>query len=238
MTFKARVLTLFPEMFPGSLGHSIAGNALDKKLWSLQTLNIRDFANNKHKTVDDSPFGGGAGMVIKPDVIDNALCSLGLNSDDSGLDDSRGFGKIIYLSPRGKRFDQAMAKEIKKDGEVTLICGRYEGVDQRVIEKWNMLELSVGDYVLSGGEPAAQIVLDATIRLLDGVLGHKDSLIDESFEDGLLEYSHYTRPRVWQGLDVPQVLLSGNHQAIASWRMSERKRITTQRRPDMCNKKS
>ena len=217
-----RVLTLFPDMFPGILGASIPGNAMKNGLWNMDCVNIRDFAKDKHNTVDDTPFGGGPGMVMKPDVIDSAI--------ESGKAKS---GKIIYLSPRGKTFDQAMAKEIAQDDGVTFLCGRYEGIDQRVIEKWDMVEVSVGDFVLSGGEPAVQVMLDAIIRLLPGALGDETSLDDESFEGGLLEYSHYTRPQVWQGHKVPSVLVSGHHGNIEKWRLEERKRITKERRPDM-----
>ena len=217
-----RVLTLFPDMFPGTLGASIPGNAMEKGLWNLECVNIRDFATDKHKTVDDLPFGGGPGMVMKPDVIDMAI--------EHGKAKS---GKVVYLSPRGKTFDQYMAKDFAQADGLTLLCGRYEGIDQRVIDKWDMIEVSVGDFVLSGGEPAVQVMLDAIIRLLPGALGDATSLDDESFEDGLLEYSQYTRPQNWQDRKVPDVLLSGHHANIEAWRLEERKRITKERRPDM-----
>ncbi len=219
---NVRILTLFPDMFPGILGASIPANAIKKGLWNMECVNIRDFAMDKHSTVDDTPFGGGPGMVMKPDVIDRAI--------EQGTVKN---GKIIYLSPRGKTFNQEMAKELAQEDNITLLCGRYEGIDQRVIDKWDMMEVSVGDFVLSGGEPAVQVMLDAIVRLLPGALGAKASLDDESFEDGLLEYSHYTRPAEWLGRKVPEVLLSGHHENIESWRSEERLRLTKERRPDL-----
>ena len=216
------VLTLFPEMFPGPLGHSLAGRALERGDWSLDTVNIRDFAEDRHATVDDSPFGGGAGMVMRADVLDRALAASA---------DAR--GPVIYLSPRGRRLDQDLVKELAAGPAVTLLCGRYEGIDQRLIDDRNLLEISVGDFVLSGGELAALTLLDACVRLLPGVLGDPASLSEESFESGLLEYPQYTRPAEWHGRAVPEVLLSGNHAAIAAWRRAEAEKITQQRRPDL-----
>lgn len=218
---NVNVLTLFPHMFPGVLGASIPGKAQENGLWRLNTVQIRDFAPDKHATVDDAPFGGGAGMVMRPDVIDNALNSI------------ESTGTVIFVTPRGKIWNQKMASEMAQCSDITVLCGRYEGVDQRVVEKWHMLEISVGDFVLSGGEPAVQVMLDSVIRLLPGAVGDAHSLIDESFKDGLLEYSHYTRPQQWQGYQVPEVLLSGHHENIAKWRLSERKRITQDRRADL-----
>lgn len=218
---NVNVLTLFPHMFPGVLGASIPGKALANRLWHLNTIQIRNFATDKHATVDDAPFGGGAGMVMRPDVIDNALNSIGTT------------GTVIFVTPRGKVWNQQMASEIAAHSHITILCGRYEGVDQRVVNKWNMQEISVGDFVLSGGEPAVQVMLDSVIRLLPGAVGDADSIVDESFKDGLLEYSHYTRPQDWQGYQVPEILLSGHHENIAKWRLSERKRITKHRRADL-----
>ena len=220
--WQASVLTLFPEMFPGPLGLSVCGRALEKGLWSLKTLDIRDFAKDKHRSVDSPPFGGGAGMVIRPDVVGEALASV------KGVP-----GRRIYLSPRGQRFDQIMAKELALGSGIVLVCGRYEGVDQRVIESHELEEVSLGDFVLSGGEIAAQAILDATIRLLPGVLGSKEGLKEESFQDGLLEYPHYTQPRRWKGRTVPEVLLSGNHARIAVWRKEQSEIATRNCRPDL-----
>jgi len=222
--FNVNVLTLFPDMFPGILGGSIPGKAMEKDLWNLNVIQIRDYATNKHATVDETPFGGGAGMVMRADIIDRCL---------SDLDN---VGEVVYLSPRGKVFDQQMAKKFSKIENITFVCGRYEGIDQRVIDKWNMNEVSIGDFVLSGGEPAVQVLLDSVVRLLPGSLGDETSLQEESFEDGLLEYSHYTRPRNWEGIEVPEVLLSGHHANIAEWRLQERKKITQMRRPDLWKK--
>jgi len=222
MSWRAVILTLFPDMFPGPLGHSLAGKALARGDWALDVTDIRSFATDKHSTVDDNPFGGGAGMVMRADVLDRAL---------EAKADPR--GPVIYLSPRGKPLDQDTVKELAAGPAVTLLCGRYEGIDQRLIDDRSLTEISVGDFVLSGGEPAALTLLDACIRLLPGVLGDPASLAEESFESGLLEYPHYTRPAEWHGRAVPEVLLSGNHAAIAAWRRAEAERITQQRRPDM-----
>lgn len=222
----AKVLTLFPDMFPGTLGHSLAGTALKNGLWALETLDIRAFSSDKHRTVDDTPCGGGAGLVMKPDVIDAALCAA-----------KTGFaGPTYYLSPRGRVFSQSMAEQLVAGPGVVLLCGRFEGVDERVLEAHAIEEVSVGDYVLSGGEPAAQVLLDACIRLLPGVMGNDQTVAEESFSSGLLEYPQYTRPTVWQGKEVPQVLLSGHHGEIAAWRRAQAEAVTRVRRPDLWEK--
>jgi tRNA (guanine37-N1)-methyltransferase len=217
----ATVLTLFPEMFPGPLGCSLAGKALSDGLWRLETVDIRGFARDKHRTVDDAPFGGGPGMVMRPDVLDRAIAEAG------------GPGPVVYLSPRGRLIDQARVKALAAGPGLTLLCGRYEGVDERVIEARGIEELSLGDFVLSGGEPAALALIDACVRLLPGVVGDQATLAEESFEDGLLEYPHYTRPQDWEGRAVPEVLLSGHHDKIRRWRQEERERVTRERRPDL-----
>ncbi|WP_413205701.1 tRNA (guanosine(37)-N1)-methyltransferase TrmD [Rhodospirillum sp. A1_3_36] len=222
MSLRAVVLTLFPEMFPGPLGHSLAGKGLESGTWSLETVDIRGFATDKHRTVDDTPFGGGAGMVMRPDVVDAAI-------EASWPKD----GPLVYLTPRGKVLDQAMAWDLSRQPSLTLLCGRYEGVDQRVLDEREMLEISVGDFVLSGGEAAAQLVLDAVVRLLPGVVGKTESLEDESFERGLLEYPQYTRPADWRGRTVPEVLTSGHHGNVAAWRLAQAEDITRTRRPDL-----
>lgn len=221
MTWRADVLTLFPEMFPGPLAYSLAGRALQSGIWSLQAVNIRDFATDRHRTVDDAPFGGGAGMVLRPDVVDAAVASV---SDDR---------PSVYLTPRGRRLTQRDVRGYGEGPGLVLLCGRYEGVDQRVIEARRMQEVSIGDYVLSGGELAALVVLDAIVRLLPGVMGAAESAAEESFSERLLEYPHYTRPAEWQGRHVPDVLLSGDHAAVAAWRRAEAERITHERRPDL-----
>ena len=220
--WTARVLTLFPEMFPGPLDHSIAGKALEDGVWALETVDFRDFAGDKHRTVDDAPFGGGPSMVLRPDVVDAAL---------RATNGTR--GPVIYLSPKGRLLDQARVREIAQASAVTLLCGRYEGVDERVIEARGLEEVSLGDFVLSGGEPAAMALIDACVRLLPGVLGNVESLVEESFERGLLEYPHYTRPQDWRGRKVPETLLSGHHEKIRAWRLAEAEKITRQRRPDL-----
>ncbi len=219
--FRASVLTLFPEVFPGPLGVSLSGRALADGLWSLKAVDIRAFAIGPHRSVDDAPYGGGAGMVLRPDVVDRALASVA---------DGR---PLLCLSARGHRFDQAQAAALAAGPGIVLLAGRYEGIDQRVIEARGLQEISVGDYVLSGGEPAAMVLLDAVVRLLPGVLGDPASAAEESFSAGMLEYPHYTRPAVWQGRPVPPVLLSGDHAAIAAWRRTEAERITRLRRPDL-----
>ena len=221
----ARIFTLYPEFFPGPLGKGLYGKALAEKIWKLETVNIRDFATDKHKTVDDTTYGGGSGMLIKPDVLANSL-DKNLNSKE----------KIIYLSPKGKLFNQKLAKELSKEEAVNLICGHFEGVDQRVIESRNIEEVSIGDFVLSGGESAAFVMLDAIIRLLPGVLGNETSVEEESFENGLLEYPQYTKPQIWEEKTVPDVLLSGDHAKIKDWRLSQSEAITRDRRPDLWQK--
>jgi tRNA (guanine37-N1)-methyltransferase len=221
MNWRASILTLFPAMFPGPLGQSLAGRALETGVWSLDVTNIRDFAQDRHRTVDDTPFGGGAGMVLRPDIVDGAVDSVA---------DGR---PVVCLTPRGRRFTQADARRFAAVPGIILLCGRYEGIDQRVIESRAMEEISIGDYVLSGGELAALVLLDSIVRLLPGVMGAAESAIEESFSGGLLEYPHYTRPAEWQGRRVPDVLLSGHHGAVAAWRRAESERITRERRPDL-----
>ena len=220
--FSVTIVSLFPEMFPGPLGFSVAGNALENHIWSLRTVDLRNFSSNKHRTVDDSPFGGGAGMVIRPDVIDAALNDV--HQNDKAL---------IYLSPRGRPFNQILAKELIAKSGVTILCGRYEGVDDRVLNAWEMDEISIGDFVLSGGEPAAIVLIDCLVRLLPGVVGSIESLNEESFENGLLEYPQYTRPESWKGMIVPEVLKSGHHKNISSWRRKMSEKVTRDRRPDL-----
>ncbi|MGQ9371940.1 tRNA (guanosine(37)-N1)-methyltransferase TrmD [Azospirillum sp. ST 5-10] len=230
--WTARVLTLFPEMFPGPLGHSLAGKALENGVWALETVDIRTFARDKHRSVDETPFGGGAGMVMRPDVLDAALTA------SCGAPGSEGRGRVVYLSPRGRVLDQELVRELAATPVVTLLCGRYEGVDERVLEAHAIEEVSLGDFVLSGGEPAALCLMDAVVRLLPGVMGNVETAGEESFERGLLEYPHYTRPAVWtdgQGVErpVPDVLLSGHHEKVRAWRLAEAERITRARRPDL-----
>ena len=219
--WTAKVLTLFPDMFPGPLGFSLAGKALDKGFWALETTDIRKFSSDKHATVDDAPFGGGPGMVMRADIVGNALDAANLKT------------RPIYLTPRGKPLDQKRVRALALDPEIAILCGRFEGVDERVLERHDLEQVSIGDFVLSGGEPAAITLIDACVRLLPGVIGKEESLRDESFEGGLLEYPHYTRPVDWQGQKVPELLLSGHHQKIKSWRREAAKRITQERRPDL-----
>jgi tRNA (guanine37-N1)-methyltransferase len=221
MTWRATVLTLFPAMFPGPLGQSLAGRALEAGLWSLETLDIRDFAGRRDRRVDDTPFGGGAGMVLRADVLDAAIAAA---ADDRPL---------LYVTPRGQPLAQGDVRVLAAGPGVVVLCGRYEGIDQRVIDARALREISVGDYVLSGGELAAMVVLDACVRLLPGVMGATESAEEESFSAGLLEYPHYTRPAEWQGRAVPEVLLSGDHARIAAWRHNEAETITRARRPDL-----
>lgn len=221
MSWRATVLTLYPEMFPGPLGRSLAGRAQDRGLWSLDTRDLRAFATDRHRSVDDTPFGGGAGMVMRPDVLDAALAAT---------DDGR---PMICLTPRGERLTQARVAALAAGPGLVALCGRFEGIDQRVIEARGLIELSIGDYVLSGGEPAALVLLDACVRLLPGVMGEPASAAEESFSDGLLEYPHYTRPADWNGRPVPPVLLSGNHGQIAGWRRAAAEQLTRERRPDL-----
>lgn len=218
--WRTNVLTLFPEMFPGPLGYSVIGRALTDQIWSLNAVNIRDFATDKHRTVDDAPCGGGAGMLLKPDIVDAAIKSTGSN-------------KIIYLSPRGAPFTHKMANEFITHDNITFLCGRFEGIDQRVLDKWDVIEVSIGDFILAGGEIAAMTVLESCVRLLPGVLGHPQSTEFESFSQNLLEYPQYTKPVNWDGNLVPEVLLSGHHQEIISWRLKKAEEITAQRRPDL-----
>lgn len=226
MALTFNILTLFPEMFPGSLGLSLAGKALERGDWGYNAVNIRDFASGVHKSVDDTPYGGGAGMVLRADVVESALLSVPTT------------GKKIYLSPRGKPLTQEQVKSFASESNVTLLCGRYEGVDQRVLDAHGFEEVSIGDYVLSGGEPAALILMDAVIRLLPGVMGNDDTPIEESFSNGLLEYPHYTRPAEWvdkggNSHHVPEILQSGNHAKIKAWRDAQSLALTKARRPDL-----
>lgn len=256
--FHINILTLFPEMFPGMLGHSLAGKALERGDWSFNTINIRDFSKNNHKSVDDTPYGGGAGMVMRADIIEAALLSIHsppsssrrrsgsptTSQTDSDLRRNDGHGRKIYLSPRGKVLNQQLVKELSCEETLTLLCGRYEGVDQRVLEAHDFEEISIGDYVLSGGEPAALILMDACIRLLPNVMGNIDTADNESFGSatgGLLEYPHYTRPAEWtdaNGLThkVPEVLQNGNHAHIEQWRREQSETITKAVRPDLLKK--
>ena len=220
--FHADVLTLFPQMFPGSLGMSLAGRALEEGIWSLNVYDIRDYAFDKYRTVDDTPFGGGAGMVMRPDVLGAAIDAVHTQG-----------GRLVYFSPRGKVFNQRMAQEFADEGKATFICGRFEGIDERVLQAYDVEEVSIGDFVLSGGETAALTVLDAVVRLLPGVLGSKESLDEESFSQGLLEYPQYTRPQEWKRLSVPEVLVSGHHGRVAQWRKLQMEELTKTRRPDL-----
>lgn len=226
MVWHATVVTLFPEMFPGGLGYSLLGRALEDKKWALDCVQIRDFALDRHQTVDDTPTGGGAGMVLKPDVVHSAL--------EEAWKRGSSCRRMVYLTPRGKPLTQQMVKTYaaETDGLIVL-CGRYEGVDQRVVEHWQMDEVSIGDYVLTGGEIAAQVLIEASVRLLPGVIGKQESLLSESFELGILEYPQYTKPQSWNNKIVPDVLLSGDHQKIAKWRHEEAEKITQERRPDL-----
>jgi tRNA (guanine37-N1)-methyltransferase len=222
--WTARVLTIFPEIFPGPLAVSLAGHGLAAGTWRLETVDIREFARDKHASVDDTPFGGGPGMVMRPDVVDAAIAAaLGRAP----------FLPLVYLTPRGRPFDQQRARALAAGPGLVVLCGRYEGIDERVLEARGSEEISLGDFVLSGGEPAAIAIIDACVRLLPGVVGDARSLVEESFERHLLEYPQYTRPREWQGREVPEVLLSGHHARIAAWRLAEAERITRERRPDM-----
>ncbi|MCH4021978.1 MAG: tRNA (guanosine(37)-N1)-methyltransferase TrmD [Acetobacter sp.] len=223
MSWKATVVTLFPEMFPGPLGQSLAGRALEKDLWNCETKDMRSFGLGRHNAVDDTPFGGGAGMVMRPDVVDAALASV----------DHAESLPVIYLTPRGRPLAQADVRRYVAGPGVVLLCGRYEGVDERVLQARAVEQVSIGDYILSGGELAALVLLDACVRLLPGVMGSAESGEEESFSGGLLEYPHYTRPAEWQGRAVPEVLLSGNHAAIAAWRREQSEMATRERRPDL-----
>ena len=220
--WNATILTLFPEMFPGLLGMSIPGRALDAGLWDLDLIDIRSFAFDKHRNVDAPPFGGGPGMVMRADVIDAAISSVENKSNP-----------LVYLSPRGEKMNHKIASELATGDGITILCGRYEGIDQRVIDHHNMREISLGDFVLSGGEPAAMAIIDSIVRLLPDALGASDSLDEESFKSGLLEYPHYTRPADWNGNLVPEILLSGHHKKINAWRLAEAEKVTKKRRPDL-----
>lgn len=222
--FRIGILTLFPDMFPASLGYSLARRALGRGVWSLETVNIRNFAHDKHRSVDDVPFGGGPGMIMRADVVDAALRERLV----PGI-------PFVYLSPRGRVLTQAKVRALAGGGGFFALCGRFEGVDQRVLDKYDADELSIGDYVLSSGEPAAVVLIDAVVRLLPGVVGCQTSLLEESFARGLLEYPHYTRPRVWEGRTVPDVLVSGHHQRVAEWRRAQAEAITQARRLDLWN---
>lgn len=223
---KAKILTIFPDMFPGFLGYSLTGRALKEGKWSLEAINIRDYAFDKHGSVDDTPCGGGAGMIMRPDVLGSAI------------EHNRTKGKIIYMSPKGRPLTQAKVKELSREDELMIICGRFEGIDERVIEEYAIEEVSIGDYILTGGEQAAMVMLDAVVRLLSGVLGNSVSIENESFETGLLEYPQYTRPIEWKNRKVPEILLSGHHKNIAKWQKEQALQITKERRPDLLEKNS
>jgi len=223
--WQARVFTLYPEIFPGALSEGLYGKALKEKIWDLKVVNIRDSAEDKHKTVDDTPFGGGSGMLLKPDVLARSI-DKNVNTNE----------RIFYLSPRGKKFDQEIAKQISKEKGINLICGHFEGVDERVLTTRNIEEISIGDYILSGGETAAFVVIDSILRLLPGVIGNDMSKNEESFENGLLEYPQFTKPQIWEEKTVPEVLLSGDHAKIKDWRLSQSEAITRDRRPDLWQK--
>lgn len=227
MSFAASVLTLYPEMFPGALGVSLAGRALEAGTWSLETVQIRDFATDRHRTVDDTPAGGGAGMVMRADVLARAIDSAAPEGDPRPR---------LLMSPRGKPLTQAKVRELASGPGVVILCGRFEGVDQRLIEARELEEISIGDYILSGGEPAALVLLDAIVRLLPGVMGNDQSGEEESFENGLLEHPHYTRPQEFEGRPIPEVLTSGNHAKIAKWRHDQAESLTRERRPDLLDK--
>ena len=222
---QAKIFTLYPEIFPGPLEKGLYGKALAKKLWSLNVTNIRDAATDKHKTVDDTPYGGGTGMLLKADVLAKSI--------DQNVNKGE---RIFFLSPKGKKFDQKLAQDLSKEKSFSLICGHFEGVDERVLATRNIEEISVGDYILSGGETAAFVILDSILRLLPGVLGNDKSTLDETFENGLLEYPQYTKPQIWEGKSVPDVLLNGDHNKIKDWRLSQSEAITRDRRPDLWQK--
>ena len=220
-----QIFTLYPEFFPGLFKSGLYGKALEKKIWDLKIIDIREYANDKHKTVDDSPYGGGSGMLLKPDVIAKSL--------DENTSKKE---KIFYLSPRGKVFNQSLAKDLSKEKKINIICGHFEGIDQRVLDQRNIEEISIGDFVLSGGETAAYVFLDAILRLIPGVIGNQNSKNEESFENDLLEYPQYTKPQIWEKISVPDVLLSGDHAKIKDWRLSQSEAITRDRRPDLWQK--
>ena len=223
--FFARIFTLYPDYFPGPLNRGLYGKAIENKIWDMETVNIRNYATDKHKTVDDTPYGGGRGMLIKPDILASALDNK-INSNE----------KIYYLSPKGTMFNQKLAKEISKEKTINLICGHFEGIDQRVIDSRNIVELSIGDFILSGGETAVFVFIDAILRLIPGVIGNNNSIEDETFENGLLEYPQYTKPQIWEKKGIPDVLLSGDHAKIKDWRLTQSEAITRDRRPDLWQK--
>ena len=223
--WTARIFTLYPEIYPGPLGVGLYGKALTNKTWSLEVVNIRDFADDKHKSVDDTPFGGGSGMLLKPDILAKSIDKKSKSGE-----------KIFYLTPRGKKFDQDYAKALSKEKTINFICGHFEGVDERILKTRNIEEISAGDFILSGGETAAIVIIDSIVRLLPNVLGNEKSRLDETFENGLLEYPQYTKPKIWEGKSIPDVLLSGDHAKIKSWRLSESEAITRRQRPDLWKK--
>ena len=223
--WKARVFTLYPELFPGPLASGLYKKAIEKKIWSLEVINIRDYSLDKHKTVDDTPFGGGSGMVMRPDVLANSL--------DKNISDKN--ESVIYLTPKGKKFDYIHAKNFLKNN-INIVCGHFEGIDERILETRNIEQVSIGDYVLSGGETAAFVILDVLVRLIPGVLGNSESLSEESFENSLLEYPQYTKPQKWEKKEVPDVLLSGDHAKIKDWRLTQSEDITRRRRSDLWKK--
>ena len=230
MTWKANILTLYPDIYPGYLGYSLLGKALQKKIWELNIYNLRDFGEGKHKVVDDKPFGGGAGMIIKPDILGNAIEKTLIKNHDQQ--------KLVYLSPKGKPFKQVDAEKFSQSNGVSILCGHFEGIDQRIIDIYEIEEISMGDYILTGGEVASFAFLDAIIRLLPGVLGNEISIKDESFSDNLLEYPQYTKPQEYKNIKVPDVLLSGNHEKIAEWRREKSLEITKKNRPDLLKDKN
>ena len=223
--YEVKIFTLYPEIFPGPLAGGIYGKAMGNGLWNLKTINIRDYADDKHKTVDDTVFGGGSGMLMKPDVVAKSL-DRNINKGE----------KIFYLSPKGKKFNQNFANSLSKQNGINLICGHFEGIDDRLLSTRNIEEISIGDYVLSGGETAAFVILDSVLRLIPGVLGNKDSVKDETFENSLLEYPQFTKPKIWEGKSVPDILFSGDHAKIKSWRLSQSEDITRRQRPDLWEK--
>ena len=223
--FTARIFTLYPDMFPGPLNEGLFRKAMEKNIWNLEKVDIRKYATDKHTTVDDTPYGGGSGMLMKPDVVASAI--------DKNVKKGE---KVIFLTPRGKIFNQNIAKELSSEKTINIICGRFEGIDQRVVETRNIQEYSLGDFILSGGETAAFVFVDAILRLLPGILGNENSIKDESFENGLLEYPQYTKPQIWEEKEVPNVLLSGDHAKIKHWRLSQSEAITRDRRPDLWQK--
>ena len=223
--WEAQVFTLYPEIFPGSLNKGLYGKALSKKIWNLKVVNIRDSAEDKHKTVDDTPFGGGSGMLLKSDILAKSI--------DQNINIGE---RVFYLSPKGKKFDQKIAKDLSKEKNINLICGHFEGIDERILTTRNIEEISIGDFILSGGESAAFVIIDSILRLLPGVIGNDMSKKNESFENGLLEYPQYTKPLIWEEKSVPEVLLSGDHAKIKDWRLSQSEAITRDRRPDLWQK--